>query len=152
MSDLRTLPPWDANRWFFLPKESVVSLGVGAVAPLCLADPMRVGLILADPNRGQTLWMYGITNTVSATEGIGYPTNGMPMMITHHEWGPLCQMQWFGFAPTGNVNVTVIELTLRDWPQSDPDDNMDVRDYLAYIADFVKSASDQRANRRQYAS
>lgn len=139
MSGFAALPPWDANRWFFLPSFTTLLLQPATVAPLCLANPMRVGLIFQDPNGGQTAWQYGLDPNTGATSGQRFPQNAGQVSFTHRDWAVLTQAQWFGFSTTGNVHVTTVELVLRDWPESDPADNMDVQDYLAYIAEFVKS-------------
>lgn len=105
------------------------------------ANPMRVGLLLMDPNGGQTAWIYGIDPNTGSTSGQRFPVNLGHVLLSHRDLGPLVQQPWYANAPTGNVHVTVIELLLRDWPQPDPDMSMDVADYLDYIAGFVKQAA-----------
>ena len=132
------LPPWEANRWFQLPTVEDVNMGLAAPVQIVSADPMRVGLMFLDHNGGNTKWIYSPSPTVSATSGHQYPQGSVPVEILHKDWGPLVQGEWWGFAPTGNVVCTVVSLALRDWPEPDPHRNVDVQDYLAEIAEFIR--------------
>ena len=132
------LPPWDANRWFQSPVETTNGLQPTAVNPLCLADPMRVGLIFAAPGANTANVSISINPITVISQGLGLQPGQFPIMITHHDFGVLTQAQWFGAAGGAGQKITVTELRLRDWPQPDPHRNVDVQDYLAEIADFIR--------------
>lgn len=140
------LPPWDANKWFFVPTETTNGLLPTAVNPLCLANPMRVGLIFSAPGGNTSAVSVSINQITTIAQGIGLGVNSLPLMLTHQDWGALVQQQWFGASGGAGQKLTVTELVLRDWPEPDPHDNMDVHDYLAYIAAFIKGLRQPTAN------
>lgn len=133
-----TLPPWDANRWFQAPIETTNGLSPTVVNPICLADPMRVGLIISVPGSNTSAISVSINPITLISQGIGLPINGQPLLITHHDWGVMTQLQWFGATGGAGQKLTVTELKLRDWPEPDPHRNVDVQDYLAEIAEFIR--------------
>lgn len=142
------LPPWIANRWFFLP--TLTTAGVsGQTVEIAAANPNRVGLIISTAQiGGGGTGFIGPSASVGNGVGIQLAASNPYIQLTHHDWGVLTQAQWFGFVPNAGQSFSVVELVLRDWPQPDPGDNMDVRDYLAYIADFVKGLKSANAAAR----
>lgn len=133
-----TLPPWDANAWFDTPKLVSVNTPGSQTVQIIGADSNRVGLIISSSFGGGNDAYVGPDTAVAAGIGI-HLTTGRPFIeITHREWGPLTQAAWYGFGNGLNTSFTCLPLTLRDWPESDPNAGMDVRDYLDYIAEMIK--------------
>lgn len=139
------MPPWEANRWFFLPTEVTNGLTPTAVNPLVSANPMRVGLIFSAPGANTAAISVSINEITVISSGIGLQPGQLPLMITHHDYGPICQMAWFGAAGGAGQKLTVTELVLRDWPEPDPHRNADVQDQLNLIADFIRGLRNGRA-------
>ena len=132
------LPPWDANRWFFIPTEVTNGLAVTAVNPLVDANPMRVGLIFSAPGSNTSAISISINEITLISQGIGLPVGSPPFEILHKDHGSLVQQAWFGAAGGAGQKITVTEIILRDWPEPDPHRNVDVQDYLAEIAEFIR--------------
>jgi hypothetical protein len=152
VSDLSTAAPWEANAYFDTPSVKVVPVAAGNTGPLCLASPQRVGLIISCNLNGANFAFIGPSSSVGNGTGIMLTPQAPLWQGTHHDWAVLVQSQWFGFATGAGSNFSVIELLLHDWPQSDPHDNMDVQDYLAYIADYIKSLAGRNGSVRANAT
>lgn len=133
-----TLPPWDANRWFQLPVYTeTAATGVNPQRVLD-ANPMRVGLWFSFAPVGAGITSVAPSPDLGPNGGFQVNNSTGAFQLTHKDWAILCQSEWFVNASAGQV-ITTVELLLRDWPEPDPHRNVDVKDYLAEIAEFIRS-------------
>lgn len=136
--NMKTLPPWEANEYFQLPTLVQVTTPANATTKLCLANPMRVGLILSAAFGANTESFVGPVSSVAQNVGVRLNQQTSFLTLTHQEWGPLVQMDWFGFTSGTGGSISVIEVVLNDWPQDDPHAHWDVSDKLDQIMQTVK--------------
>jgi hypothetical protein len=108
------MSPWDAFSWFDTPRERTVSLPGNTATPICAAEPRRVVLIIAAPQTNLTI---SLLPSLTSTTGLPIVASSaqLPFILTQHEHGPLCQLQWYGLAGFTS-SCTVVEVLLRDWP------------------------------------
>lgn len=132
-----TLSPWDANRWFQLPVYTETAATGANPQRVLEANPMRVGLWISFAPVGAGITSVAPSSDLGPNGGFQVSNSTGAFSVTHKDWGPLCQSEWFVNASAGQV-ITTVELLLRDWPVPDPHAVMDVQDYLAEIYDFIK--------------
>lgn len=136
---MRTLSPWEAQRYFKNPTETTKGLSVGAVNPLCDDNPMRVGLIFAAPPAAASPAAVSLNPILTISQGIEVSSTAGNLMLSHAEWGVLVQRAWYGASGGVGNFLTVIELILRDWPIHDPDDTEDVREQIQELSQRVRA-------------
>jgi hypothetical protein len=139
------MPPWEADKWFQLPRETTKGVTPGSVNPLCTADPMRVGLIFGVPPTNTSNVGVSINPTALTNVGFVLSTSTGPIQLAHSTHGILVALQWFGIATGAGQGLTVTEIALRDWPMDDPEANDDVRDYIDKLGGQIKALSAQVA-------
>jgi hypothetical protein len=136
---MRTLSPWEAQRYFKNPAETTKGVSVGVVNPLCDDNPMRVGLIFATPPGNASPVSVSMNAILTISQGIAVSSTAPLFMLSHNEWGVLVQRAWYAASGGAGTFLTVIELILRDWPIHDPDDTLDVQEQIQSLARQVKA-------------
>lgn len=116
MAGFNTLTPWDSQRYFDIPQQNFISVGVIPTS-LCLANPMRVGLVISGAT-GSTVFI-GPSPNITSVKGIPLSGNFITIALNHEQWGALVQQQWFGIVGAGSAFVSVIEITLNKWPENE---------------------------------
>lgn len=134
------LPPWKRLPAFNLPRESTFNLNVTTPVRIAKGDPMRAALIIGIggvSNSSMTI-SYPIPiafGTVTITSAIpnavvstdpGVTTSGGlvlnpvlgPLIIDYPRWGALVQQPWYAVSLGSGPLLTVIELSMMDWPES----------------------------------
>jgi hypothetical protein len=109
----RTMAPWDENAYFQAIQETFFT-GVAGTHQLAQADPMRVALIFS-LNTGATALITTQPGNVTFA-GILLNSTQSTLVITQRDFGNLCQSDWWTALGPG-INITVIEVRLREWPQ-----------------------------------
>jgi len=108
-----SMPPWDENSYFFLPKETgfTISTTAQSVAP---ADPNRVAILFsaAGPNN----IFLSTKSDIAANNGIQLVSGVLPLLIEQEKVGPLCAAEWFAVSLAAGGVLTVVETILREWP------------------------------------
>lgn len=120
MADIGNLAPWDAMPYFFTPTMTTYTLGTGAllIAP---ANPNRVGLIISTVDGSANCWV-GPSPLVATNNGVPINQTQPPLMLTHRDFGPLTQVEWYAAASVMGIHVCVIELVLAKLPSGDKPD------------------------------
>lgn len=115
MSLLADLPPWHVAALFDQPVISSVSLG-GTATEVAPANGRRWALIfaVAPAVAGQI----GVlpSSAITTTNAIPVSASVLPLVISQDVFGPMVQMQWFGISGGIGPAITVIELTITQWP------------------------------------
>lgn len=110
------LSPMDAQRWFQPPRVTTFTLGA-SWSQIAGANSMRVALLFgvgSSPSTGQI----SPSNVAGATNtGFLMNTGTAQLLLNHSQHGALVQVAWYGMSATVG-SITVIELFLADWPES----------------------------------
>ena len=121
-SQLELLAPWDANRLFDAPVESIYDFSVlGSPYKVAVANPRRVLLGFS-----AVAAVGGYINVSTHPEVL--PSGGLTVgasppwvWLTHREHGPLVALDWYAKISQGLNSLTVFELLLREWPGCRPE-------------------------------
>lgn len=109
------MAPWDALPWFDFPVASN-PVTVSPNVKLCLFDPMRVILILANP-AGTTGIVVSPDSTMTSSVGMPLTPQFGPLILTQEQYGVLTAVEWFGASSVIGATISVIEVRLRDYPK-----------------------------------
>lgn len=109
----RQLSPWDQAPYFQRIKESFFNF-LGNGIQIAVADPSRIALVISNSGAGNAY--VSTLPTVSSNTGIVLGVGQVPLMLLHHDVGPLCQQAWYGSMTGATTGLTVIEVLLSKWP------------------------------------
>lgn len=115
MPALIDLPPWYVSALFKPPRitNPTPSGGVDTLVP---ADGTRYAIIIGvGPTVAGNI---SILPSSAVTTSFGYGVNAQnsPFVVSQELWGPTVQMQWFWTTGGVGPGITVIELSLLEWP------------------------------------
>lgn len=111
------MAPWDENAYFLNPAQTVANVSNTAASQIIGANPQRIALLFGT-NPGVTIQI-GINPNPVANEGFTVSSNFTFSPMVQHEYGSLVTQAWYGINvnAVGTVQITVIEIALREWPQ-----------------------------------
>lgn len=110
------LAPWDEMAYFDAPRWTLTQMVVGQSIQVVGANSQRVVLMFAAP-AGIADPEISTRDDLGATKNLLVKSGNLPLIFTQRDHGPLCQAQWFGTS-TAAVNLTVVEVVLREWPRA----------------------------------
>lgn len=112
----QSMAPWDALTYFQQSVQTPFRAQVG-IQSICLANPQRVGLLIATQTTAVGVVFIGTDRTALVQGGIPIGNNVPPVFISHAMHGPLVTYQWFANFGAG-ADIDVWEIVLTSWPHT----------------------------------